>query len=65
MPMQPCERCDILKRIGPMNCSGQIQQVTETQDEFGSPIETWVTLRGGGLHVKISVVGSGYVPAKN
>ena len=46
MPMQPCERCDILKRIGPMNRSGQIQQVTETQDEFGSPIETWVTLRG-------------------
>ena len=46
MPMQPCERCDILKRIGPRNRSGLVQYVTEIQDEFGQPIETWVNLRG-------------------
>lgn len=46
MPMQPCERCDILKRIGPRNRSGLVQYVTEIQDEFGQPVETWVTLRG-------------------
>ena len=44
--MQPCERCDILKDIGPRNRSGVIQYVTEIQDEFGQPIETWVDLRG-------------------
>ena len=44
MPMQPCVRCDILKRIGPMNRRGQIQQVIEMQDETGQPIETWVTI---------------------
>ena len=45
MPMQPCERCDILKRIGPMNRRVEVQEVTEVQDETGQPVEVWVTIR--------------------
>lgn len=45
MPMQPCERCDILKRIGPMNRRVEVQEVTEVQDETGQPSEVWATVR--------------------
>lgn len=46
MPMQPCVRCEILKRIGPMNRSVSIEQAIEVQDEVGQPVPTWVTIRG-------------------
>jgi SPP1 family predicted phage head-tail adaptor len=46
MPMQPCVRCEILKKIGPMNRSVQIQQSTDAQDDVGQPIEVWETIRG-------------------
>lgn len=44
--MKPCNRCEVLKRVGPMNRSVSIQQATETRSAEGDVIETWATIRG-------------------
>lgn len=43
--MVACNRCDVLKDVGPMNSRVEILEVVEVQDETGQPIETLVVWR--------------------
>ncbi len=42
--MPVCASCDILKGLV-FNRPVEVQQVTETQDETGQPVESWATIR--------------------